>query len=118
MRAGMKQGACTHASTPLHRSARPLPQLRRIACARHPALPALPPPYPPPNTPPPKGVQFDQNDLSVRLGDIPLMEGGQPLAFDAKVASKYLKDTTAVHGTVFIYVGVGKGPGKGGFGEV
>ena len=33
----------------------------------------------------PPGVQFDQNDLSVRLGDIPLMEGGQPLPFDAKV---------------------------------
>lgn len=59
------------------------------------------------------GVAFDQNDLSVQLGPIKLMEGGQPLAFDAKVASKYLKDTTAVHGTVEISVGVGKGQGKG-----
>jgi hypothetical protein len=30
-----------------------------------------------------------------------------------KVASKYLKDITKVHGTVFIYVGIGKGPGTG-----
>jgi hypothetical protein len=35
--------------------------------------------------PPPAGVQFDQNDLSVRLGDIPLMEAGQPLPFDNAV---------------------------------
>lgn len=30
-----------------------------------------------------------------------------------KAASKYLKDTTSVHGTVNIYVGIGKGSGKG-----
>ena len=59
------------------------------------------------------GVSFDQDDLSVRLGPLLLMEGGQPLAFDAKAASKYLKDTTAVHGTVEIEVGVGRGPGAG-----
>lgn len=61
----------------------------------------------------PPGVQFDQNDLAVRLGDIQLMEAGQPLAFDAKTASKYLKDTCDKHGTVNIYVSVGKGQGKG-----
>lgn len=59
------------------------------------------------------GVQFDQNDLSVQLGSIKLMEAGQPLPFDNGAASKYLKDTTSVHGTVNIYVGVGKGAGKG-----
>jgi hypothetical protein len=40
------------------------------------------PPPPPGQTPPLAGVQFDQNDLSVRLGDIKLMEAGQPLPFD------------------------------------
>lgn len=59
------------------------------------------------------GVQFDQNNLGVRLGDTVLMEKGQPLAFDAKAASKYLKDTCAVHGTVKIGVTVGTGPGNG-----
>jgi len=59
------------------------------------------------------GVQFDQNQLAVKLGDIQLMEAGQPLGFDAKTASKYLKDTCAKHGTVNIYVSVGKGPGTG-----
>lgn len=62
----------------------------------------------------PVGVQFDQNELAVKLGDIQLMQGGQPLAFDAKTASTYLKETCAVHGTVKIYVTLGKGPGKGG----
>jgi glutamate N-acetyltransferase/amino-acid N-acetyltransferase len=59
------------------------------------------------------GVEFDQNELAVKLGDVQLMQAGQPLAFDAKVASKYLKDTCAKHGTVNIYVTIGKGTGKG-----
>lgn len=59
------------------------------------------------------GVQFDQNDLAVKLGDIQLMQAGQPLAFDAKTASKYLKDTCGKHGTVNIYVTIGKCTGKG-----
>lgn len=59
------------------------------------------------------GVQFDQGEMSVQLGDILLMDKGQPLAFDAKAASTYLKETCAVHGTVSIKVGIGKGPGKG-----
>jgi glutamate N-acetyltransferase/amino-acid N-acetyltransferase len=42
-----------------------------------------------------------------------LMEAGQPLAFDAKAASTYLKETCAKHGTVNIYVSVGKGSGTG-----
>ena len=36
-----------------------------------------------------------------------------PCLSPCQVASKYLKDTTAVHGTVNIYVGIGKGPGNG-----
>jgi glutamate N-acetyltransferase/amino-acid N-acetyltransferase len=49
----------------------------------------------------------------VKLGDIQLMQAGQPLSFDAKTASKYLKDTCAEHGTVKIFVAIGKGSGKG-----
>jgi hypothetical protein len=41
------------------------------------------------------------------------MQAGQPLPFDAKAANKYLKETCAVHGTVNIYVSIGKGPGSG-----
>lgn len=59
------------------------------------------------------GVKFDQNDLGVRLGDTPLMAKGQPLEFDKALASKYLKDAAAVHGTVRVGITVGKGSGKG-----
>ena len=41
------------------------------------------------------------------------MEGGQPLSFDAKAASSYLKSTTDVHGTVHITMSVGEGSGSG-----
>jgi glutamate N-acetyltransferase/amino-acid N-acetyltransferase len=56
------------------------------------------------------GVQFDQNNLGVQIGSIKLMENGQPLEFDKAAASKYLKDTCAVHGTVNIHVVGGRGP--------
>ena len=46
------------------------------------------------------GVPYDQNAMRIKLGDTLLMEAGQPLDFDATAASKYLTDTTAVHGTV------------------
>ena len=46
------------------------------------------------------GVAYDQRDMRVQLGDTLLMDRGQPLDFDAVSASEYLKDTTAVHGTV------------------
>eukprot|EP00798_Chlamydomonas_sp_ICE-L_P021157 gene21157-28046_t len=59
------------------------------------------------------GIQFDQNDLGVTLGSMKLMEKGQPLEFEKAAASKYLKDTCAVHGTVKIFVTVGTGPGIG-----
>lgn len=51
------------------------------------------------------GVIFDQNNLMVQLGNTLLMEGGQPLDFDAKSASAYLKETCGVHGTVMIKAG-------------
>ena len=57
--------------------------------------------------------RFDQNDLKLTLGPIQLMDKGQPLDFDAVAASRYLKETTGVHGTVVVDISVGKGPGKG-----
>ena len=59
------------------------------------------------------GAAFDQNDLDVSLGEIGLMRSGQPLEFDAKKASTYLKETTAVHGTVEVKLSLGKGTGRG-----
>ena len=59
------------------------------------------------------GAHIDQNSLNITLGDISLMEGGQPLPFDAKAASSYLTSTTSVHGTVYITISVGTGPGYG-----
>jgi glutamate N-acetyltransferase / amino-acid N-acetyltransferase len=47
------------------------------------------------------------------LGDTLLMDKGQPLEFDAKAASQYLKDKASVHGTVAIQVSIGNGPGRG-----
>lgn len=59
------------------------------------------------------GIEFDQDNLMVKLGDTLLMENGQPLDYDAKAASQYLKDTCGKHGTVNIQVAIGKGPGVG-----
>ena len=59
------------------------------------------------------GVAFDQSDLGITLGDVPLMRGGQPLSFDEEMASKYMKLASAVHGTVKIGVSIGKGLGQG-----
>jgi glutamate N-acetyltransferase / amino-acid N-acetyltransferase len=63
------------------------------------------------------GVTFDQDDLRVQLGDILLMEHGQPLVFDRPAASAYL--TQACQGeylktdTVAIQISIGDGPGVG-----
>ena len=46
------------------------------------------------------GVPYNQRAMRVQLGDTLLMDKGQPLDFDAVAASKYLTETTAVHGTV------------------
>lgn len=62
------------------------------------------------------GVKFDQNNLRIQLGDIVLMESGQPLAFDRMAAHNYLK--AAAEGeylktdTVEIGVSIGDGPGS------
>lgn len=59
------------------------------------------------------GVPFDQARLRVALGPHLLMEGGQPLAFDAKAASGYLRAAGEAHGTVEVAISVGDGPGAG-----
>ncbi|HIK37170.1 MAG: bifunctional ornithine acetyltransferase/N-acetylglutamate synthase [Geminocystis sp.] len=63
------------------------------------------------------GVPFNQEDLKIQLGDIVLMEKGQPLNFDRLSASGYLQQ--AARGeylktdTVLIRVSVGNGTGVG-----
>lgn len=63
------------------------------------------------------GVQFKQEQLSIKLGDILLMENGQPLEFDRTAASNYLKQAAAGEylkdDTVLISVCVGNGAGIG-----
>lgn len=63
------------------------------------------------------GVLFDQNDLSITLGDMLLMENGQPLTFDRQSASNYLKSAASgaylKEDTVLIRVGLGNGSGSG-----
>ncbi|EEF31042.1 arginine biosynthesis bifunctional protein ArgJ, chloroplastic [Ricinus communis] len=59
------------------------------------------------------GIPFHQNKLRILLGDILLMDNGQPLAFDRPAASKYLKMAGETHGTVKIYISVGDGSGIG-----
>jgi glutamate N-acetyltransferase / amino-acid N-acetyltransferase len=63
------------------------------------------------------GIPFDQNNLAVSLGDIPLMAFGQPLTFDRAAASNYLKAATQGEylktDTVLISVSVGNGSGSG-----
>jgi glutamate N-acetyltransferase / amino-acid N-acetyltransferase len=63
------------------------------------------------------GIPFDQNNLAVSLGDIPLMAFGQPLTFDRAAASNYLKAASQGEylktDTVLISVSVGNGNGTG-----
>lgn len=63
------------------------------------------------------GVQFNQDDLMIKLGDFLLMERGQPLPFDRASASNYLKQAAAGEylksDTVAISVSVGNGSGSG-----
>ena len=56
------------------------------------------------------GVVFDQRKLEISLGPHALMANGQPLAFDARAASAYLKAAGDAHGTVNVNVTVGSGP--------
>ncbi len=63
------------------------------------------------------GVPFDQNNLAVSLGEIPLMANGQPLEFDRVAASNYLQAASQGEylktDTVLISVTVGNGSGTG-----
>lgn len=63
------------------------------------------------------GVPFEQDELRVQLGDILLMDRGQPLPFDRTAASAYLKAAAAGDylktDTVAITIRVGSGPGQG-----
>lgn len=63
------------------------------------------------------GVQFNQEDLRITLGDFVLMENGQPLEFDRQGASNYLKQAALGEylkgDTVLISVCVGNGAGSG-----
>ncbi|KAI4300144.1 hypothetical protein L6164_033555 [Bauhinia variegata] len=57
------------------------------------------------------GVSFHQNSLGVQLGDIVLMDDGEPQLFDRVAASNYLRKAGETHGTVEIHVSVGNGAG-------
>jgi glutamate N-acetyltransferase / amino-acid N-acetyltransferase len=63
------------------------------------------------------GVVFDSNNLAVKLGDFPLMNNGQPLAFDRSAAGSYLQQAKSGEylqsDTVLIDVSVGTGNGSG-----
>ncbi|NCO76444.1 MAG: bifunctional ornithine acetyltransferase/N-acetylglutamate synthase [Cyanobacteria bacterium] len=63
------------------------------------------------------GVQFNQDDLMIKLGDFLLMERGQPQPFDRIAASNYLKQAATGEylktDTVAISVSVGNGSGVG-----
>ena len=62
-------------------------------------------------------IPFEQNLLRIELGDLVLMDYGQPLEFDRAAASNYLKAAATGEylktDTVLIRVGVGGGSGFG-----
>ncbi|MGF1540757.1 MAG: bifunctional ornithine acetyltransferase/N-acetylglutamate synthase [Pleurocapsa sp.] len=59
------------------------------------------------------GVKFHQDELTIKLGNILLMENGQPLPFDRAAASEYIKQAAAgeylTEDTVSIFVCIGAG---------
>lgn len=59
------------------------------------------------------GIPFNPNELCISLGDIQLMDGGQPLPFDRAAASAYLRQAGEIHGTVEIHISIGSGEGRG-----
>ncbi|XP_021906276.1 arginine biosynthesis bifunctional protein ArgJ, chloroplastic [Carica papaya] len=59
------------------------------------------------------GISFDINKLQISLGDVLLMNGGQPLPFDRAAASDYLKQAGETHGTVVVHISIGEGPASG-----
>ncbi|GAV62691.1 LOW QUALITY PROTEIN: ArgJ domain-containing protein [Cephalotus follicularis] len=59
------------------------------------------------------GISFHPNKLRILLGDILLMDGGQPLPFDRAAASNFLRKAGETHGTVGIHISVGDESGSG-----
>ena len=63
------------------------------------------------------GVNFNQENLQINLGEFKLLEHGQPLPFDRAAASEYLKQAAAgaylQDDTVLISVDLGNGDGMG-----
>lgn len=63
------------------------------------------------------GVHFEPENLQIKLGDFVLMENGQPLPFDRKAASDYMKNAASgaylKEDTVLVAVSIGNGPGTG-----
>lgn len=54
------------------------------------------------------GVEFAESDLTLSMGPFELYRGGVPLPFDAKAASKYLKDNREVQLRLKLTLGEGK----------
>lgn len=54
------------------------------------------------------GVIFDEKDLSLWMGDMPLYRSGTPLPFDAAAASAYLKHNREVHFKLRFALGPGR----------
>ena len=54
------------------------------------------------------GVHFDEKDLSLWMGDLPLYRAGTPLPFDASAASSYLKHNREVHFKLRFTLGSGR----------
>lgn len=63
------------------------------------------------------GVHFEAENLNVKLGEFFLMENGQPLPFDRKAASDYMKNAAQgaylKEDTVLVSISIGNGPGTG-----
>ncbi len=63
------------------------------------------------------GVQFDQENLQIKLGDFLMLENGQPQPFDQRAASQYIQQATQgeylTTDTVLISLKVGEGSGTG-----
>jgi glutamate N-acetyltransferase/amino-acid N-acetyltransferase len=54
------------------------------------------------------GVMFDEKDLSLWMGDMPLYRAGTPLPFDTAAASSYLKHNREVHFKLRFTLGNGR----------
>jgi glutamate N-acetyltransferase/amino-acid N-acetyltransferase len=54
------------------------------------------------------GVPFEEKDLSLWMGDLPLYRAGTPLPFDAAAASGYLKHNREVHFKLRFTLGAGR----------